>query len=156
MLSSPNLHTTAERFLYNLGDGKGILSHIPNWHRVGAITKTTSLDRLRLVFSSTRRSYKPHAQPRVEPNLHNTLLRVKRFGSEIPGQVYDYRTSQEGAVPGQELDRWREGTLGWTLRGVHPESSALVRFKSPHTPRHSRATDRRDRQIRKTRQPYGK
>ena len=52
-----------------------------------------------------------HAQPRVEPNLHNTLLRVKRFGSEIPGQVYDYRTSQEGAVPRQELDRWREGTL---------------------------------------------
>ena len=63
------------------------------------------------MFSSTRRSYKPHAQPRVEPNLHNTLLRVKRFGSEIPGQVYDYRTSQEGAVPGQELDRWRQGTL---------------------------------------------
>ena len=26
-------------------------------------------------------------------------------------QVYDYRTSQEDAVPGQELDRWREGTL---------------------------------------------
>ena len=109
-LSSPNLHT-AERFLYNLGDSKGIPSHIPNWHRVRAITKTTSLDRLRLVFSSTRRSYKPHAQPRVEPNSHNTLLCAKRFGSEIPGQVYDYRTSQEGAVPGQELDRWREGTL---------------------------------------------
>ena len=47
----------------------------------------------------------------MEPNLHNTLLRVKRFGSEVPGQVYDYRTSQENAVLGQELDRWREGTL---------------------------------------------
>ena len=35
---------------------------------------------------------------------------------------------------------------------MHPESSTLVRFESPHTPRHSRATDRRDRQIRKTRQ----
>ena len=94
-----------------LGDSKRITSHIPNWHRVRAITKTTSLDRLRLVFSSTWRSYKPHAQPRAEPNLHNTLLRVKRSGSKIPGQVYDYCTSQEGAVPGQELDRWREGTL---------------------------------------------
>ena len=88
-----------------------IIIIIPNWHRVRAITKTTSLDRLRLVFSSTWWSYKPHAQPRVEPNVHNTLLCVKRSGSEILGQVYDYRTSQEGAVPGQELDRWREGTL---------------------------------------------
>ena len=43
----------------------------------------------------------------------------------------------------------------WTLREVHPESSTLVRFKSPHIPRHSRATDRRDRQIRKTRQLHG-
>ncbi|CAN0417335.1 unnamed protein product, partial [Ascophyllum nodosum] len=28
----------------------------------------------------------------------------------------------------------------WTLREVYPESSTLVRFKSRHTSRHSRAT----------------
>ena len=99
------------------------------------------------MFSSTRRSYKPHAQPRVEPNSHNTLLRVKRSGSEIPGQVYNYRTSQEGAVPGQELDRWREGTL-YGPSGKCPRNlPRSVRFESPHTPRHPRATDRRERQI---------
>ena len=83
----------AERFLYSIGDCRGISSHIPNWHSVRAITKTTSLDRLRLVFSSTRQSYKPHVQSRVEPNLHNTLPRVKRSGSEISGQADDYHTS---------------------------------------------------------------
>ena len=40
-----NLYT-AERFLYSIGDSRGIPSQIPNWHRVRAITKTTSLDRL--------------------------------------------------------------------------------------------------------------
>ena len=84
-----NLYT-AERFLYRIGDSRGIPSHIPNWHRVRAITKTTALDRLRLVFSSTRQSYKPHVQPRVEPNSHNTVPRVKRSGSEISGQADDY------------------------------------------------------------------
>ena len=87
-----NLYT-AERFLYSIGDSRGIPSHIPNWHRVRAINKTTSLDRLRLVFSSTRQSYKPHVQPRVKPNSHNTLPRVKRSGSEISGQADDYHTS---------------------------------------------------------------
>ena len=143
-----------ERFLYNLGDSKGIPSHIPNWHRVRAITKTTSLDRLRLVFSSTRRSYKPHAQTRVEPNSRNTFPRVKRSGSEIPIQ------GTTTHFTGRCSTRGRAGPLAgrhprWTLREVHPESSTLVRFKSPHTPRHSRATDRRDRQIRKTRQLHG-
>ena len=52
-----NLYT-AERFLYSIGDSRGVSSHIPNLRRVRAITKTTSLDRLRLVFSSTRQSYK--------------------------------------------------------------------------------------------------
>ena len=85
-----NLYT-AERFLYNsVRDSRGIPSQIPNWHRVRAITKTTSLDRLRLVFSSTRQSYKPHVKPRVEPNSNNTLPRVKRSSSEIPGQADDY------------------------------------------------------------------
>ena len=87
-----NLYT-AERFLYSIGDNSGIPSHIPNCHRVRAITKTTSLDRLRLVFSSTRQLYKPHVQPRVEPNSHNTLPRAKRSGSEISGQADDYHTS---------------------------------------------------------------
>ena len=87
-----NLYT-AERFLCSIGDSIGIPSHIPNWHRVRAITKTTSLDRLWLVFSSTRQSYKPHVQPRVEPNSHNTLPRVKRSGSKISGQANDYHTS---------------------------------------------------------------
>ena len=134
-------------------------------NRVRAITKTTSLDRLRIVFSSTRRSYKPHAQPQVELNLHNTLLRVKRCGSESPGQVYDYRTLQEGAVPGQGLDRGppsypcarRAGPLArrhptWTLREVPTESSTIGEVENPHTPRHPKTTDRRDRQIGKTRQ----
>ena len=45
-------------------------------------------------------------RPRVELNsTHNILPRVKRSGSKIPGQAYDYRTSVEGAVRGQELDR---------------------------------------------------
>ena len=125
------------------------------WHRVRAITRTTSLDRLRIVFSSTRQSYKRHVQPRVEPNSHNTFPRVKLSGSEILGQVYDYRTSQEGAVSGQELDHGREGTL-YGPSGKCPRNLPRpVRFESPHTPRHPRATDRRDREIRKTRQLHG-
>ena len=44
-------------------------------------------------WSDIRQSYKPHVQPLVELNLHNTLPRVKRSGSEIPGQAYDYRAS---------------------------------------------------------------
>ena len=46
----PNFYT-AERLLYNLEDSKGIPSHVPNWHRVRATTKTTSLDRIRLDVS---------------------------------------------------------------------------------------------------------
>ena len=110
---------------------------------------------LELVFSSTRQLYQPHVQPRVEPNSHNTLPRVKRSGSEIPGQVYDYRTSQEDAVSGQELDRWREGTLDGPSGKCPRNLPRSVRFESPHTPRHSRATYRRDRQIGKTRQLHG-
>ena len=86
------------------------------------------------MFPSIRQSYKPHVQPRVEPNLHNTLPRVKRSGSEIPGQAYDYRTSWEGAVPRQELDRWREGTLDGGLREVPPESSTIGEVRKPRIP----------------------
>ena len=85
----------------------------------------------------------------------NTLLRVKRSGSEIPGQVYDYRTLQEGAVSGQELDRWREETLDGPPGKCPRNLPRLVRFESPHIPRHSRAPDRRDKQIGKTRQLHG-
>ena len=96
-----------------LGDSKRIPSHtpVPNWHRVRATTKTTPLGRVQLdVFKYAAVIQATRSTP-SGAQLTHTLLRVKRSGSEISGQVYDYRTSQEGAVSGQELDHWREGTL---------------------------------------------
>ena len=75
-----NLYT-AERFLYIME----IAEEYRRIYRIGT--------ELELVFSSTRQSYKPHVQPRVKPNSHNTLPRAKRSGSEISGQSDDNHTS---------------------------------------------------------------
>ena len=80
------------------------------------------------MFSSTRRSYKPHAQPRVEPNLHNTWYPSSR-------ETIRHRNSRPGVrlphFTGRCRPRARAGPLArrdprWTLREVHPESSTLV------------------------------
>ena len=120
-----------------------------------AITITISLDKMTASVFKYAAVIQATRSTRVEPNSHNTLLRVKRPGSEIPGQVYGYRTSQEGVVSGHELDHGREGTLYGSSGKGSRNLPRSVRSESPHTPRHSRATDRRDRQIGKTRQLHG-
>ena len=118
-----------------LGDSKRIPSHIPvpNWHGVRATTKTTPLGRVRLDFFKYAAVIQATRSTPSGTQLTHSLLRVKRSGSEIPGRVYDYLTSQEGAVSGQELNHWREGTLD-TLREVPPESSTIGEVRKPAYP----------------------
>ena len=141
------MYYTAERFLYNLGDSKGIPSHIPDWHRVRAITKNNFVRRIKAsvfkyaaVIQATR-STPSGTQLTQYPSSRETI----RQKNSRPGMRLPHFTERCST-------RARAGPLArrhprWTLREVHPESSTLVRFESPHTPRHPRATDRRDRQI---------
>ena len=87
------------------------------------------------MFPSTRQSNKPHVQPRMQLNSRNTFSRVKRSGSEIPGQAYDYRNSLEGAVLRQTMDRWQERTLDGTSGKSPRNLPRLVMLKSSATDR---------------------
>ena len=88
-----NLYTE-EIFLYNLRaiankKRNNIASTKLTQNRTDYL-ETTLFHSLRLDVSK----YSAAIQPRVELNFsHNTLPRVKRSGSKIPGQAYDYRTS---------------------------------------------------------------
>ncbi|CAM9937574.1 unnamed protein product [Ascophyllum nodosum] len=105
------------------------------------------------MIPSTRRSYKPHVQPRVESNLHNTLPHVKRSGCGIPGQAYDYHIGRysiraRAGPPARRHSRWTPEKCPRNL-------PRLVTFESPHIPSHSRVTDKRYREIGKTRRLRG-
>ena len=54
---------------------------------------------------------KPEGRLTHRHRLGGRACRKLGGAGEISGQVYDYRTSQEGTVSGQELDHGREGTL---------------------------------------------
>ena len=139
-----------------LEDSKRIPLHIPvqNWHRVKATTtKTTPLGRVRLdvfkyaaVIQATRST--PSGTKLIQyPFSHETTrLQNSRLEVRLPHKKCSIR-----GRAGPLAKRYPR----WTLREVPRNLPRLVSFESPHTPRHSRATDRRDRQIGKARQLHG-
>ena len=125
---------TPEGFLYDLGDSKGILLHIPNWYRVRATTKTTSLDRLRLDVSKytaviqATRSTPSGTQLTQYPSSHETI----RQQNSRPGVRLPY-------LIGRCSNKTRAGPLArrysrWTLREMPPESSTIGEVRKPRIP----------------------
>ena len=137
-----NLYT-AERSLYSIGDSRGIPSHIPNWHRVRA-----SVFKYAAVIQATRST--PSGTQLTQYFSSRETIRQRNFrsGRRLPHFIGRCSSSGRAGPLAKRYPRW-------TFREVPRNLPRLVRFESPHTPRHSRATYRRDRQIGKTRQLHG-
>ena len=125
---------TAERPLYMLGVSKRIRSHIlvPNWHRVRATTKTTSLGRVRLevskyaaVMQATRST--PNGTQLIQyPSSHETIrLQNSRPGVRLPHRKVLYQG--KSWIAGEKVSQIDP-------QGSAPESSTTGEVRKPAYP----------------------